>query len=52
MTNEVDDGSGTVCFQDYFTIVLSKFKETETDIETHYKDTFRVFSKDDEGNVW
>ena len=27
-------------------------KNRETDIEIHYKDTFRAFSKDDDGEIF
>ena len=27
-------------------------KNRETDIELHYKDTFRAFSKDDDGRIY
>ncbi len=42
-----DDGSGTLDFSD-FVLVMGE-KSREADIETHFKDTFRVFSKDEDG---
>ena len=53
MTNQIDDGSGTLNSSDFTLLVLEKNKEI--DPETLFKDTFRVFSKDNEGgisNVW
>ena len=49
MTNQIDDGSGTLNSSDFTLLVLEKNKEI--DPETLFKDTFRVFSKDNEG-VW
>jgi hypothetical protein len=42
-----DDGTGTLDFSD-FVLVMGE-KSREADIETHFKDTFRVFSKDEDG---
>ena len=47
MTNQIDDGSGTLNSSDFTHLVLEKNKEI--DPETLFKDTFRVFSKDNEG---
>ena len=47
MTNQIDDGSGTLNSSDFTLLVLEKNKEI--DPETLFKDTFRVFSKDNEG---
>jgi Ca2+-binding EF-hand superfamily protein len=44
-----DDGSGTLDFSD-FVLVMGE-KSREADIETHFKDTFRVFSKDEDGKI-
>ena len=43
----VDDGTGTLDFSE-FVLVMGE-KSREADIETHFKDTFRVFSKDEDG---
>ncbi len=43
----VDDGTGTLDFSD-FVLVMGE-KSREADNETHFKDTFRVFSKDEDG---
>ena len=32
-------------------LILMGDKNRETDIEIHYKDTFRAFSKDDDGGI-
>ena len=47
LINKIDDGSGTLDFNDFCVVIKEKNKEL--DFETHFKDTFRVFSKDDEG---
>ena len=47
MINNIDDGSASLSFASF--CLLMKEKTKETDPETHYKDTFRVFSKDEEG---
>ena len=39
--------SGTLDFDGF--LMLMGDKNRETDIEIHYKDTFRAFSKDDDG---
>ena len=49
MTNQIDDGSGTLNSSDFTLLVLEKNKEI--DPETLFKDTFRVFSKDNEGDL-
>ena len=49
MTNQIDDGSGTLNSSDFTLLVLEKNKEI--DPETLFKDTFRVFSKDNEGGI-
>lgn len=49
MTNQIDDGSGTLNSSDFTFLVLEKNKEI--DPETLFKDTFRVFSKDNEGDL-
>ena len=48
LTNQIDDGSGSLCSGDFTLLVLEK--KREIDPETLFKDTFRVFSKDKEGN--
>lgn len=40
--------SGSLDFDDF--LLLMADKSRETDIEIHYKDTFRAFSKDDDGD--
>ena len=47
LINKVDDGSGTLDFSDFCLVIKEKTKELDS--ETHFKDTFRVFSKDEEG---
>ena len=47
LINKIDDGSGTLDFNDFCVVIKEKNKELDS--ETHFKDTFRVFSKDDEG---
>ena len=49
MVNKVDDGSGTMDLKDFLFVL--KEKEKEMDNETHFKDTFKVFSKDHEGCI-
>ena len=46
LINKIDDGSGTLDFSDFCLVIKEKTKELES--ETHFKDTFRVFSKDEE----
>ena len=48
MINKIDDGSASLAFPDFCLLIGEKAKET--DPETHFKDTFRVFSKDEEGD--
>ena len=48
MTNKIDDGSASLTFSDFCLLIEEKAKEL--DPETHFKDTFRVFSKDEEGD--
>ena len=47
MINKIDDGSASLAFPDFCLLIGEKAKEL--DPETHFKDTFRVFSKDEEG---
>ena len=47
MINKIDDGSASLSFMDFCLLLREKTKEM--DPETHFKDTFRVFSKDEEG---
>ena len=47
MINKIDDGSASLSFRDFCLLLREKTKEM--DPETHFKDTFRVFSKDEEG---
>ena len=47
LMNKVDDGTGYLAFDDFNLVMTDKIREI--DPETLYKDTFRVFSKDEEG---
>ena len=47
MLNKIDDGSGGIDFEDFLLVMREKSKEV--DMEIHFKDAFRVFSKDEEG---
>ena len=47
LINKIDNGTGTLDFNDFCVVIKEKNKEL--DFETHFKDTFRAFSKDDEG---
>ena len=47
MINKIDDGSASLNFGD-FCLLMSE-KTVEVDPETLFKDTFRVFSKDEDG---
>ena len=47
MLNKVDDGSGVMDLDDFFLVMREKSKEV--DMEIHFKDAFRVFSKDKDG---
>ena len=49
LINKIDDGTGTLDFNDFCLVIKEKTKEL--DHETHFKDTFRAFSKDDEGCI-
>ena len=47
MLNKVDDGSGVMDFDDF--LLVMREKSREVDMEIHFKDAFRVFSKDADG---
>ena len=47
MINKIDNGSGVLDFEDFLLVMAEKNRET--DIEIHFKDTFRAFSKDEDG---
>ena len=47
MVNKIDDGSGVLDFDDF--LLVMREKSREVDLEIHFKDAFRAFSKDDEG---
>ena len=47
MINKIENGSGVVDFEDF--LLFMREKNKETDMEIHFKDTFRAFSKDDDG---
>ena len=49
MVNKIDDGSATLDFKDFCLVIKEKIMDMDT--ETHFKDTFRVFSKDEEGDI-
>merc|ERR1712013_519788 len=49
MINKIDDGSASLTFPDFCLLIAEKSKEL--DPETHFKDTFRAFSKDEEGCI-
>ena len=49
MMNKIDDGTASLAFADFCLLIGEKAKEL--DAETHFKDTFRVFSKDEEGTL-
>ena len=49
MINKIDDGTASISFKDFCKLMGEKTKEI--DPETHFKDTFRVFSKDEEGEL-
>ena len=49
MINKIDDGTASISFTDFCHLMGEKTKEI--DPETHFKDTFRVFSKDEEGEA-
>ena len=48
MINKIDAGSASLTFPNFCQLIAEKSKEL--DPETHFKDTFRAFSKDEEGN--
>ena len=47
--NKVDDGSGNVSFDSFTTIIREL--ASETDPEAVFKNAFRAFFKDEEGNI-
>ena len=47
MINKIDDGTASLAFEDFCLLLREKSKETDPEIL--FKDTFRVFSKDEEG---
>ena len=47
--NRLDDGTGALTFDDFCKIMLEK--NQEIDPESDYKESFRVFSKDEEGCI-
>ena len=49
MINKIDTGAGVFDFEDFLLVMREKNKET--DMEIHFKDTFRAFSKDDDGKL-
>ena len=49
MLNKIEDGSGVMDFEDFLLVMREKSKEV--DMEIHFKDAFRAFSKDEEGEA-
>ncbi|XP_023325721.1 calmodulin [Eurytemora carolleeae] len=49
LLNNIDNGSGTIDFEDFLVVMREKVREI--DLEIHFKDTFRVFSKDEDGCI-
>ena len=49
MINKIDDGSGVLTFEMFCKVMLEKVEEN--DPETNYKESFRVFGKDEEGCI-
>ena len=47
--NKVDDGSGNVSFEEFCSVLNDLQKETDTEAE--FKNAFRAFYKDEEGNI-
>ena len=47
MINKIDDGTASLAFEDFCLLMREKTKEINPEIL--FKDTFRVFSKDEEG---
>jgi hypothetical protein len=47
MINKIDDGTASLAFEDFCLLMREKTKEIDPEIL--FKDTFRVFSKDEEG---
>ena len=47
--NRIDEENGSLSFSDFSTIVTAKKKEANP--ENYFKESFRVFSKDDEGCI-
>ena len=47
MINKIDDGIATLDFADF--CIIMEDKTQENDPENHFRDAFRVFSKDDQG---
>ena len=45
--SRVSPRSGSLDYEEFLQVMGEKNRET--DIEIHYKDTFRAFSKDDDG---
>ena len=41
--------SGSLDYEEFLQVMGEKNRET--DVEIHYKDTFRAFSKDDDGEI-
>lgn len=50
MVNEVDvDGSGTIDFAEFLSLMARKLKDTDTEEEV--KEAFAVFDKDNDGKI-
>ena len=48
MVNKIDDGA--LCFADF--CILMEDKNEDNNPENHFRDAFRVFSKDEQGGWW
>ena len=47
LLNKIDDGSGTLNVDDF--LLVMRESSRDLDIEIHFKDAFRAFSKDKDG---
>ena len=48
--NKIDDGVAALSFADF--CILMENKTEEINPENHFRDAFRVFSKDEQGGWW
>ena len=49
LLNKIDNGSGTLNVEDFFLVM--KESNRDIDMEMHFKDAFRAFSKDKDGKA-